>query len=177
MIILFIPTSVIAQDSNKEVYPEQVSIEHNEAVKKFSKDYVLTRPGFLSVGETSPSALGLSNLAEINVLGSENIITLKQLGTGLVGYMDIKGDLNEASIFQKGTNLESILQIQGNANQFDLLQEGVDLANNFEIIGSGMSFDAVQTNTGFELNQTGVGAIPLSIEQIGGVVPIRIESN
>lgn len=169
--------TVSAQESDREVYPEQVSIEHNEAVKNFSSDFVSSFPTTGLFDNSALTLLGVNNLAALNVQGSENLTVLNQQGYGIFGGINILGDSNKASLSQSGSDLMSILDIRGDYNIFDMTQQGIGLKNIVFVLGSGLQFDALHTNAGFELNQVGAGSIPLSIEQKGTTVPIIIENN
>jgi len=167
-----------AQDSNQEVYPEQTSIEHNQAVKDFSSRYVFTLTGSgLSLENLQQAAAGTNQFALINTVGDNNIATLIQTGgIGNAGLIDILGNQNKASLNQNGSNLLSILEIKGNLNQFNMDQLGSNLQKHVLIDGTGLQFDAEQTNAGFKLMQTG-SSIPFTLEQNGGSLPIIISNN
>jgi len=168
----------IAQDANQEVYPEQISIEHNQAVKDFSSRYVSTLTGSaLSLENLQQAAAGTNQFALINMVGDNNIATLIQTGgIGNAGLIDILGDQNKASLNQNGSDLLSILEIKGNLNQFNMDQLGSNLQKHVLIDGTGLQFDAEQTNAGFKLMQTGT-SIPFTLEQNGGSLPIIISNN
>lgn len=160
----------------KEVYPKQASIEHNDAVQSFSKDFSLTLPGFPSSSNFQTPG-EFNNIASINVLGSENITVLNQMGYDITGLINVLGNQNRATLSQEGSDLHSVLNIEGDYNNLDLIQQGTGLQNYLQIHGSGSNFDVYQNNMGTEFSQTGMGSIPLSIQHTGRTVPIIIENN
>lgn len=174
--LAILAAAVPALGQRSEVYPEQVSIQHNEAVKSFSRDFVTMLPG-ASSSDFLNGDFSINNMAAISIWGDENQATLNQQGYGILGYINIDGDENQARFNQSGTNLNSILTISGDANQFDMVQDGSGLSNGFLLIGSGLQFDVTQTNSGFELNQNGQSSIPFSIQHTGQLPPIIIEKN
>lgn len=168
----FLISSAFGQ-SSQEVYPKQVHIEHNDAVKSFSKDYV-------SLFRTSD--LGLfadhenGSIGNISVTGSENVSFLLQQGYGIKGFIDVVGDHNLTSLQQQGGDLMSTLDIQGNQNQMDMTQQGFGLSNSIQLFGSGSNIDAMHTSQGLFLQQSGPGVIPLTIEQKGRPSPLIIRN-
>lgn len=170
-------TTTAQQTAKKEVYPVQVSIEHNEAVKNFSSDFVSSFTSSSLFDRPSFSLFGINNLASTNIRGSENLTVLSQQGYDIIGGINILGNQNTATLNQSGSDLLSILNIKGNYNEFNMTQQGIGLQNLVFILGSDLHFDALHTNNGFELNQHGVGGIPMSLEQTGGTLPIIIENN
>ncbi len=165
------------KDTNIEVYPEQASIEHNDAVKNFSRDFVTAFPAFNGLNSLGGSLLSINNTASINMLGSDNIAGISQQGYNILGEINIDGDNNNTQLIQKGLNLSSNINIEGNFNEFGMTQLGIGLQNNIQISGSNLQFNALHTNFGFQLQQQGVGSVPLSIQNTGRSIPIIIENN
>jgi len=172
-------TMAFAQDkgTNSEVYPEQASIEHNEAVKNFSRDFVTAFPAFSGLNSLGGILSGMENSASINMAGSDNIAGISQRGYNILGRINIEGDNNNMQLIQTGLNLSSNISIDGNFNEFGMTQLGVGLQNNIQISGSNLQFNALHTNFGFQLQQQGMGSIPLSIQTTGRSVPIIIQNN
>src|SRR5690625_2260982 len=124
----------------KEVYPQQSSIEHNRAVKNFSKDFVLTLPeSRLSPGTQYPGN-EFNNIALIEISGSDNITALSQQGYGITGSVNVMGSKNRTDFSQAGSDLYSMLRIEGNLNEFDMRQYGTGLQNNILLRGSDTNF-------------------------------------
>ena len=165
------------QQTQKEVYPQQASIEHNEAVKTFSRDFVTAFPAFNGLNSLGSSLSGINNTANINMMGSDNIAGISQRGYNILGGINIEGDNNTTQLTQMGLNLSSNINIEGNFNEFGMTQLGIGLQNNVQISGSNLQFNALQTNFGFQLQQQGMGSIPLSIQTTGRSVPIIIQNN
>lgn len=170
-------STALGQISEKEVYPKQASINHNEAVKNFSKGFVSNYWGGAFIDSEFELGSGFNKTATINVMGSDNISILSQYGYGLTGVMNIQGSNNKTSLSQTGTDLMSILNIEGSHNEFNMNQYGSGLSNFVNVSGLGLQFDARHTNYGFEMTQQGVNSIPLSIQQTGRTVPITIKNN
>lgn len=168
-------TSTTVAQENQEVYPQQASIEHNQAVKDFSREY------FSAMGNNS--SFNLQQLSDgtsyalVNMEGSKNNAYLSQNGYGITGLMDISGSDNQSSMYQSGANLQSILEIEGHANQFNMMQTGNNIQNHFQIYSSGTNFEVQQNNSGMQFRQSGTGSIPLSIQQTGSSRPIIIQNN
>jgi hypothetical protein len=168
-------TNVHAQTLHQEVYPQQSSIEHNQAVRTFSQRYVSGIGMQSTLSRELASLSGAQNHTELTILGSENSTWIIQSGSGLLAQLSITGDANQAKLSQQGTDLQAQIDIVGNANLFDLLQDGIGLQHSLQLLGDGLQYQAIQTNQGLELTQFGVGTMPLQIEHQGGVLPIRIE--
>lgn len=172
LLISLLALSATAQNADREVYPQQASINHNDAVKSFSTDYI-----FAFANNMQGLTAGIGNTAGVYVEGSGNHTVLSQQGYGNYGIIDIDGSGNQTSMQQSGFDLLSILSIEGNANEFDMMQEGSGLQNYLKIYGSGSNFEAQQNNAGMNFRQSGNGAIPLSIQQTGNPSPIIIRNN
>ncbi|MGM0589421.1 MAG: hypothetical protein ACQETE_13450 [Bacteroidota bacterium] len=165
-----------AQDLNREVYPKQSSIEHNQAVKSFSSDYLLLTEGNSSRIGISAMLDRAHNIASINMGGQENMAQIIQQGLALYGLIVIEGLDNQVSLLQQGADLQSTINMQGNHNQFDMIQRGEGLHNYIDISGMGLQYNAIQTNGGFQLQQQGQGSIPIRIEHSGTMIPVRIDN-
>ncbi|HEX6982044.1 MAG TPA: hypothetical protein VF181_04730 [Balneolaceae bacterium] len=170
-----IASASMAQKTDREIYPKQVSIEHNEAVKSFSGDFVtafLSNFSLADLQQASKSSL----FSSINMIGNENVAFLIQEGLNNAGMINILGRKNEAKLSQRGQNLFSILNLFGNYNNFEMVQQGTGLQSYLNLGGSGLNFEAFQTNSGMTLIQRGPGAIPLTIHQTGQAIPIIIRN-
>lgn len=173
---LFASTAA-GQNSVQEVYPAQVSIDHNDAVESFSGTYISTLSGSPLQDIWRKGERSSGHLAVVHLTGVENTAVLTQEGYGISGLIEIGGAFNEARLEQRGADLLSILNIRGNANQFDMTQLGRGLQNYFNIYGSRQDLDVMQTNRGMRLTQTGTGSVPFSIQQTGRPSPIIISNN
>lgn len=169
--------STQAQKLDREIYPKQASIEHNEAVKSFSGDFVSLFTNSSILGNLQQMSMDANQIANIRTIGDENMAALSQMGVSNIGIINILGNDNNASLEQRGDRLFSILDIRGNRNSLDMLQDGMDLQNFLQITGSDMAFDVQQTNAGLQLMQTGFGSMPISIQRSGRSIPIIISNN
>ena len=172
-------TMAIAQNqqNRKEVYPKQASIEHNDAVKNFSSDFVTAFSGLDLFHDLGFSLSGMNNTGSIDVLGSNNISVLSQQGYNIFGDINIEGDNNTTQLNQAGLNLSSVIDIMGDHNSLGMTQFGIGLQNHLQISGTNLQFNALHTNFGFQLQQQGVGSIPLTIQNTGNSIPIIITNN
>jgi len=169
--------STKAQKLDREIYPKQASIEHNDAVKSFSGDFVSFFSNSPILGNLQQMSMDANQVANIRTIGDENMAILSQMGVSNIGIINILGNENNASLEQRGNRLFSVLDIRGNSNSLDVLQDGMDLQNFLQITGSGLAFDVHQTNAGLQLMQSGMGSIPMSIQQTGRSIPIIISNN
>jgi len=164
------------QKQNREVYPEQVSINHNDAVKKFSRDFVSTMHQYQGVMDMNSMMLGINNAAYVSQVGNDNTAILYQKGNGNVGIIDMEGNGNSSELNQNGNYLLSLLKLKGNYNSLDFDQSGNRLGAMFYLEGQGLNFDAVQNESGMQLLQGG-SSIPLLIRHSGGTTPIIISNH
>jgi hypothetical protein len=166
-----------SKNVNKEVYPVQASIEHNEAVKNFSRDYITAFPAFNGLNNLGGTLSSMENTAIINMIGSDNNAGISQRGYNIMGVINIEGSNNNTQLIQTGLNLSSNINVEGNFNEFGMTQLGIGLQNDIQISGSNLQFNALHTNFGFQLQQQGIGAVPLSIQNTGRSIPIIIKNN
>lgn len=175
----FIGTTAYAQgvERDVDVFPEQVSIEHNDAVKKFSKDYVSS--GIMSSSASSfiNSILQANQLAIINQFGNDNIASISQSGNGNQAYVTIFGDRNEAGVEQYGNDNFALLKILGNDNEYGLLQEGNDNRFVGGIFTNGYQNNYVQSGNELTFELQGPNSMGLMIEQFGQGFDLLIETN
>lgn len=175
--IVSITTTPHAQNSDREVYPRQVSIEHNEAVKNFSTDFITAYPAGSALANLKEISEGTSLFSSINMIGNDNLALLLQKGYNTASIINIFGNANVATINQRGYDLLSILNIKGNSNQFNMVQQGSGLDSEIYVLGSEMNISAFQNHKGMNLIQRGAGVIPLSIHHSGRSIPIFIRNN
>lgn len=160
-----------------DIFPDQVSIEHNDAVKKFSKDYVSTdifNSGFSSFVN---SILQADQLAIINQIGNENAASIMQSGNNNYAMINIVGDENIIGIDQNGQFNLASFSIFGDENELSLLQQGNFNSFNRVYVTDGMQGQFTQSGFGLGLEIRGSNGIPISIEQTGQGSGILIENN
>lgn len=174
----FVSASAIAQGVDREidVFPEQASIEHNDAVKKFSRDYVSSGIMSSSANSFINSILQANQLAIINQIGNDNIASINQSGNNNYAMINIVGDQNEIGIDQDGNRNIAGLTFIGDQNEFSLIQRGdYNLFNRFKVT-NGYQGQYIQNGLGLGLEIRGTNGIPMSIEQTGQNMGILIEN-
>src|SRR5690554_4462007 len=98
LILLFTCSWAYAQ--NREVYPQQVSIDHNQAVQRFSSDYVTMQTS--RAEDMAVNAGDATNLASFSIAGLHNLFSLTQNGLSNSFFLTINGSENEADFEQDG---------------------------------------------------------------------------
>lgn len=177
MLITAFTAGVVMAQETEEVYPQQSSIVHNDAVISFSQDYVITNPNNYLPSFFQDADTDINQIGNISITGNYNIAYLSQIGNQNIGMINIEGDNNEANLNQMGSSLYSNLNLIGNYNRLDVLQEGSDLQNYIKIGGNNLQFSVEQDNLGLELTEIGSSTIPISIQHTGEIIPIIIENN
>ena len=176
ILFLFTMTEGMAQEKNREVdvFPDQVSIEHNEAVQRFSRDFVTSLADRREGNQALNDAVnGANQVAIINQFGFDNTASIIQTGFGNFAKIHIKGNRNNARIDQDGNNNRALLNIFANDNDISLLQDG---SNNTFNSDAGLNHDVSQIGNNLSIQTRGIG-IPLRIEQTGQGAGIIIENN
>lgn len=177
-LILTLATGAASQQNTKpEVYPRQVSIEHNDAVQHFSRDFVTSLYGRNAVLNLSSLMGSVNNLASVNLIGDQNTAVLSQLGSGNIGLINVIGNYNETSLTQEGNNLFAQLGIKGDNNSLEFDQSGSYNGAAFLLFGNGLDYKATQTDAGMQLFQGGGTSIPFTIQRTGRTIPIIISHN
>lgn len=150
--------------NNSEVFPEQVSIDHNEAVQSHSRDYVL----MISVPEPSrhPAYNGMGHIAAISQTGSENITKLNQTGFSHFAEIILTGDLNEIWSDQRGKYNQLYINLTGDHNRITSFQEGEQNSIWLQETASGTHWNFEQLGNHHEIEIIGSG-IPMNIRQTG----------
>ncbi|MEX2478843.1 MAG: curlin repeat-containing protein [Gracilimonas sp.] len=172
-------SSIFAQMANRdaEVFPEQVSIDHNEAVRSFSRDFVTADANFNSGLESVLQSMQmLSQLVLVSETGNNNTIRLSQDGFNNFIFTGLNGDKNELEVEQRGDNNAASFRILGNYNELSLLQEG-----SYNIFSRSYNSDFnqgqfSQSGIGLNMQIEGQNSIPLIIEQRGQGSGILIEN-
>ncbi len=175
-IIVFVLTGAVgayAQNVDREVFPEQVSIEHNQAVKSFSRDFVITLPIF------TPEIRDLPDVdrqtAMITQTGADNTVTLEQ--TGALNFANIAtiGNNNTVDWSQIGMRNWVKVELIGDDNTIDGDQFGRGNQLNLNYTGDGLNQSFLQVGNSHYLEFNGVG-IPMSVTQRGNGAAIIIEN-
>ncbi|MFN1833970.1 hypothetical protein AB2B38_001810 [Balneola sp. MJW-20] len=179
IVLIFGSTSLLfAQAGREEIYPDQVSINHNDAVKQFSRLFV---SDFFRQGGFSRDAsdlVGDSNrLSDVSIYGNNNTAEIAQLGLYNYANVGIYGNGNSVDIQQNGLNLAATLKLMGENNEFNLSQSG----QNNTYYGVMLLADQIINRTQSGMNNTlvefGIGSIPLNISQTGDAMQLIIDYN
>lgn len=175
LILLMFPVILTAQaDRNREVFPSQVSIEHNSAVKSFSQDFVTA----FTIGNLQSDEVvsGANQIAIINQFGTGNTALLEQFGMSNMATISLIGNFNFTELKQVGSNNISNIHLIGDNNRMTGLQDGE--SNRLDILfeGSDLSREFVQIGDNHSIEITGKG-IPISITQTGNGTNLIIENN
>lgn len=165
--------------SKPEIYPQQVSIHHNDAVQHFSRDFRTARTFGQSLNLFSLMGdVNFNNLSAVGLRGNENTAVLSQVGSGNVGIISVIGSNNDTSLSQNGNNLYALLGIDGSGNTLDFSQTGSYNGAAFLLNGNGMDYKASQTDAGMQLMRGGRTSIPFTIRHSGpSTIPIIINHN
>ncbi|MCC5925868.1 MAG: hypothetical protein JJU41_04840 [Bacteroidetes bacterium] len=169
---------VSAQNNSREVFPEQVSIEHNEAVRSFSGDFVTAHNVGSAQGSTMANMSGMTgNMSFLNILGMMNFVDASQNGNANLFSLTIEGDENTAGITQRGSGNEAQIQLIGNNNTLNTLQHGRSNLLNMNIFSNGLMHNTQQIGNANQIMIQGEQRTPLQIEQRGNGIGIVIEQN
>lgn len=169
---------VFAQDSelNAEVYPQQVTIEHNQAVVSFSQDFVSMFEAdidrFFELDKTTFDG----NDATINQYGNDNHSLIEQFGFGNLALINILGNHNNTSLTQDGNHNRTIMNIEGDNNVVDYLQDGNNNRIGLNFIGDGLNQSYEQVGNDQSIQFSGIG-IDIEVFQIGNGAAVEIINN
>ncbi len=174
VVLIFLASSALSQSVDREIFPEQVSIEHNQAVKSFSGDYVTMSASSLSENEKPPEVS--VQTAIVTQIGMENMVLLSQ--TGDLNYANIStvGDNNRVDWSQVGMRNWVSLELIGDQNRITGEQRGDfnQLRLNYE--GDGLEQSFLQDGDYQILEFNGVG-IPMTVTQRGDGATVIIENH
>jgi hypothetical protein len=166
MVLISISLGVQAQDRQPDIYPEQVSIDHNSAVQQFSRQFISSFAGNGAVAQSGSALSGFTNLVTIMNYGSENLSELNQTGLQNLISLTIFGDRNQTTITQDGSFNSAVVLFDGNENNLGLTQEGsFNRYFNFRL-GNGLQDQVLQSGNNLFLEISGDG-LPVTIEQYG----------
>lgn len=160
-------SAAISQSVDREIFPEQVSIDHNQAVKSFSGDFVTMSASTLSENNEPPEVS--VQTAIVNQFGMENMVLLKQSGELNYANITTRGDLNEVewiqdgmrnwvSIKLDGTNYDVTGKQDGNYNELRLDYEGAGVEQSFLQDGNRLFLEFSGVPTPMTVTQRGDGA-------------------
>lgn len=162
-----------AQNVDREVFPEQVSIEHNQAVKSFSRDFVITLPAASPADRDLPAID--RQTAMVTQRGDMNTLNLIQSGTQNYAEIATIGNRNTVDWSQFGKGNWVKLNLIGDDNNFEGNQRGIANQLNLNHTGNGVNQSFNQIGNSHYLEFNGVG-IPMSVTQRGNGAAIIIEN-
>jgi hypothetical protein len=172
--------TLFAQNDRSPISIEQVNnpgIEHNEAVKNFMFDFLLT----VDFSEFVSGPLVQGNRATIKQYGNNNNAVLNQSGSANIGYIQMGSSQNyvsgnRARVNQDGTGLISLINMQGNDNYLGFEQMGSNKGALFWFQGDNMKFDAQQVGSGIQLRPKNSTMTPIGISSNQSTVPVIISN-
>lgn len=168
----------VAQTSQNpgEVFIQQASFDHNDAVKQFTGDFTtmfdMDFDAFSGFDEESNSAV-------VNMYGNDNRSSVGQSGWGNMAFVNILGDRNTTGLTQSGSGNQYILNLEGNDNSVTGDQVGSDNRLRMDLIGTvnNQTFTQTGNNLTLQLIDNGNGGIPMQIEQQGNGASVTIENH
>lgn len=166
-------SSAFSQNVDREIFPEQVSIEHNQAVKSFSGDYVTMSVSTRSEDHKPPEVS--VQTAIVTQIGMENMVTLNQ--TGELNYADITtdGNFNTVEWLQDGRRNWVSIVLDGSSYEIDGLQDGNYNEVRMNYQGDGFKQTILQEGNHQFLEFTG-RPIPMTVTQRGDGATVIIEN-
>jgi len=161
-----------------EVFIQQATFDHNDAVKQFTGDFVTIFGSEMDLDSFDQFDTD-ANVAIVNQFGDNNISTLIQNGIGNMARINILGNRNTTGLEQDGNSNRFILNLEGSDNQISGLQSGDDNQLRMDLIGSGFpnqTFSQTGNNLTLQLFDSGNGGVPMQIEQRGNGASVIIEN-
>ena len=158
-----------------EVFIQQASFDHNDAVKQFTDDFVTM---FEMDFDTFDDSGENSNTAIVNQYGNGNTSGITQNGWGNKALVNLLGDNNTTGLLQHGSDNQFILNLEGNDNTLTGTQQGSQNKLRMDLIGSGsnQTFTQMGNNLTIELIDNGTGGVPMQIEQRGDGASVTVEN-
>lgn len=180
VLVTFGSGTLLAQNDRSPVSIEQIhspGIEHNEAVKNFALDFLLT----VDFSRFVDGPLVQGNIGTIKQYGDNNTAILNQMGAGNTGYIQMGSpdnfvSGNNAIINQEGTGLISLVGMMGNDNYLKFDQTGNNKGALFYFQGDNMQFEAQQIGAGLELWPRNSTMSPIGISSTQSTVPVIISN-
>jgi len=158
-----------------EVFIQQASFDHNDAVKQFTGDFVtMFKMDFDAFDDSGEN----SNTAIVNQYGNGNTSGITQNGWGNKALVNLLGDNNTTGLLQQGSDNQFILNLEGNDNTLTGTQQGSQNKLRMDLIGSGsnQTFTQMGNNLTIELIDNGTGGVPMQIEQRGDGASVTVEN-
>lgn len=165
--------SAFSQNVDREIFPEQVSITHNQAVKSFSGDFVTMTSSVLSESRDFPEVV--AQTAIVNQIGMANLVLLSQQGALNYARISTVGHHNHVDWNQIGNHNQMSVRLVGNHNGIIGLQEGNSNQLMLAYEGDGLDQDFIQLGNNQFLEFFGIG-IPVTVIQRGDGATLTIEN-
>jgi len=175
VVLIFLAANTsFSQSVDREIFPEQVSIDHNQAVKSFSGDYVTMSASSLTDKEKPPEVS--VQTAIVRQIGMENMVMLNQAGELNYANISTEGHFNHVDWSQIGIRNWVSVKLTGDHNRVIGEQRGDfnQLRLNYE--GDGLDQSFLQNGNYQTLEFNGVG-IPMSVTQTGDGATVIIENH
>ena len=174
LLLLVGMSSAFSQNVDREIFPEQVSIDHNQAVKSFSGDFVTMGVSTRSEDHKPPEVS--VQTAIVTQIGMENMVLLNQ--TGELNYANITtdGNFNTVDWRQIGMRNWVSIVLDGNSFEIDGVQDGNfnEIRLNYE--GDGVKQTFLQEGDHQLLEFSGT-PIPMTVTQMGDGATVIIENH
>jgi hypothetical protein len=158
-----------------EVFIQQATFDHNDAVKQFTGDFVtMFEMDFDAFDESGEN----SNTAIVNQYGNNNTTGITQNGWGNKALVNLLGDYNTTGLEQSGSDNQFILNLEGSNNSVTGQQRGSQNSLRLDLIGTlnNQTFSQIGNNLTLELVDNGSSGVPLQIEQRGDGATVRVEN-
>ena len=158
-----------------EVFIQQATFDHNDAVKQFTGDFVtMFEMDFDAFDESGEN----SNTAIVNQYGNNNTTGITQNGWGNKALVNLLGDYNTTGLEQSGSDNQFILNLEGSNNSVTGEQRGTQNSLRLDLIGTlnNQTFSQVGNNLTLELVDNGNGGVPVQIEQRGNGASVTVEN-
>ena len=175
VILIFLGTSAsFSQSVDREIFPEQVSIEHNQAVKSFSGDFVTMSASTLSENNEPPEVS--VQTAIVNQFGMENMVLLNQSGELNYASITTEGNFNEVDWSQIGMRNWVSIKLDGSNYDVTGKQNGNYNELRLDYEGAGVEQSFLQDGNHLFLEFSGV-PIPMTVTQNGDGATVIIENH
>lgn len=164
----------VAQTSQNpgEVFIEQASITHSDAVKQFTGEFATT---LFNTIDIFPDKIRSDQSTVIIQKGAGNRAFLEQDGILNTALLNLIGADNNTTLIQAGNRNSSVIKLTGSDNLVDFLQLGKDNRLEVNIIGSGLNQQFEQFGNNHAMQVSGIG-LPIQVSQAGNGVSVIIET-
>ena len=173
LLLLLGMNSAFSQSVDREIFPEQVSIDHNQAVKSFSGDFVTMSASTLSENNVPPEVS--VQTAIVNQIGMENMVLLNQSGELNYASITTAGNSNQVDWSQLGMRNWVSIKLDGSNYDIEGIQKGDFNELRLDYEGAGVKQSFLQDGNHLLLQYSGVPT-PMEVTQRGDRAAIIIEN-